>query len=163
MPNQISSKALIFYELLKTLDQKAKSELMELLANEVSNSANTLKEKEMPQGILSKINNNIIKEIDFEINALNNNIREKFIASALQLKELLINESIKCMPDVVTFNKGYVGLVWETKNNENIFIYSIPDGSLFYNKVGVNSSETYTMEATKENISNLIKTINIMV
>jgi len=60
------------------------------------------------------ISERLIKEVDSEIDALeidNNQIKESFTASAVQLKKLLVNESIKKTPDVVMFNKGYVGLV----------------------------------------------------
>ena len=105
----------------------------------------------------------IIKDIDSEIDALSKQIQKSFIASAEQLKKLLINESIKNAPDVVMFNKGYVGLVWETKDDENVFVYSIPDGTLFFNRVGINFSETRTLEANKKYFSVLIKKINAMV
>jgi len=112
------------------------------------------------------ISERLIKEIDSEIDALeldNNQIKESFINSAVQLKKLLVNESIKKTPDVVMFNKGYVGLIWETKSDESVFVYSITDGTLFFNKVGINSSETRTLNANRNIFSDLIKEINAMV
>jgi len=112
------------------------------------------------------ISERLIKEIDSEIDALeidNNQIKKSFIASAAQLKKLLVNESIKKTPDVVMFNKGYVGLVWETKNDESVFVYSMFDETLFFNKVGINSSETRTLNANRNIFSDLIKEINAMV
>jgi len=112
------------------------------------------------------ISERLIKEIDSEIDALemdNNQIKKSFIVSAAQLKKLLVNESIKKTPDVVMFNKGYVGLVWETKNDESVFVYSMFDETLFFNKVGINSSETRTLNANRNIFSDLIKEINAMV
>jgi len=109
------------------------------------------------------ISEHITKDINDELNSLNDQIKNLFMDSANQIKELLINEFIKIVPDIVMFNKGYVGLVWETKNNDNIFIYSIPDGTLFFNKVGLNFSETRTIAANKNNFSDLIKEINLLV
>ena len=162
MPNQISSKTIFYYELIKSLDLKARSELISLLSNERYGSSNALDESAY------NISNNavseqVINDIDIEIDALNDQIKEKFLASAEQLKKLLVNEFIKNTPDVLMFNKGYVGLIWETKDDGSIFVYSIPDGSLFYNKVGINFSETRTLEANKNNFAYLIKMINLMV
>jgi len=116
---------------------------------------------------ISAISERLIKEIDSEIDALemdnDGQIKKSFIASANQLKRLLVNESIKKTPDVVMFNKGYVGLVWEAKSDESIFVYSIPDGTLFFNTVGINSSKTHIIDANKELFSDLIKKINAMV
>jgi len=116
---------------------------------------------------ISAISERLIEEIDSEIDALemdnDGQIKKSFIASAKQLKRLLVNESIKKTPDVAMFNKGYVGLVWETKNDESVFVYSIPDGTLFFNKVGINSSETRIIDADRKLFSDLIKEINAMV
>jgi hypothetical protein len=113
------------------------------------------------------ISERLAKDVDSEIDALemgnNKQIKESFIASAKQLKMLLVNESIKKTPDVVMFNKGYVGLVWETKSDESVFVYSIPDGTLFFNRVGINFSETRIIDANREFFSDLIKKINAMV
>jgi len=126
-----------------------------------------VKEPSLDSKPTNNISKQLAKEIDLEIDALemdnNIQIREFFIASAEQLKGLLVNESIKKTPDVVMFNKGYVGLVWETKNDESVFVYSIPDGTLFFNKVGVNLSETRIIDANKKLFSDLIKKINAMV
>ena len=109
------------------------------------------------------ISERIIKDIDLEMDALNQQTQKYFSASAEQLKRLLVNESIKNTPDVVMFNKGYVGLVWETMADESVFVYSIPDGTLFFNKVGINFSETRILEANKKHFSALIRNINAIV
>jgi hypothetical protein len=120
-----------------------------------------------PDFYIHTISERLIKEINSEIDALeidnNKQIKESFVASAKQLKRLVVNESIKKNPDVVMFNKGYVGLVWETKDDESVFVYSIPDGTLFFNRVGVNFSETRVIDANRKLFSDLMKKINAMV
>jgi hypothetical protein len=121
-----------------------------------------------PNFYIPTISELLIKEVDSEMDdALeidsNRQIKESFIVSAEQLKKLLLNESIKKTPDVLMFNKGYVGLVWETKNDESVFVYSIPDGTLFFNRVGANFSETRNIDANKKHFSALIEKINAMV
>jgi len=110
----------------------------------------------------------IANEIESEIDGLHMDtydklVQDSFVNSAGQLKNLLTNESIKKMPDVLMFHKGYVGLVWEGKEDESIFVYSIPDGTLFFNRIGINFSETRKIIASKGLFSGLIKEINAMV
>lgn len=54
---------------------------------------------------------------------------DNFINTAAQLKELIIGENIKKLPDVVAFHKGYIDLCWETKDDKTVFLYSLPGGS----------------------------------
>jgi hypothetical protein len=112
---------------------------------------------------ISPINELLIKDIDSEMEVLDKQTQEIFLVSAEQLKKLLVNESIKKTPDILMFNKGYAGLVWEAKGDESIFLYSIPDGTLFFNRVRVGFSETHTMSADKKQFSALIRKINAMV
>lgn len=110
-----------------------------------------------------------IQEIESEIDMLDQNdyTEEKFhtfITTAEQLKRLLVNESIKVVPDVVTFHGGFVGLSWETKDDKTVFLYSLPDNTLFFHMVGRNNfCEKFTTAATKQNFSSLIKKINELV
>jgi hypothetical protein len=111
---------------------------------------------------------NLIKDIDSEMEDLelekyDEQTKKSFIASAEQLKKMLANASIKKTPDIVAFYKGYFGLIWDTKDDDCIYLYSMPGKKLFYNKVGENYSETRTVNADRKIFENLIKEINLMV
>nr|AGS54056.1 hypothetical protein [uncultured bacterium contig00048] len=111
---------------------------------------------------------NLIKEIDsefedLELETYDKETQKSFSASAEQLKKLLTNASIKKTPDVVVFYKGYFGLIWDTKDDDSVYLYSMPGKKLFYNKVGENYSETRTVNADRKIFENLIKEINLMV
>lgn len=89
--------------------------------------------------------------------------RRSFAESAEQLKGLLLGLSIHKTPDVLIFKKGYVGLSWDAKNDDSLFLYSIPGGTIFYNRVGKEGSKTATVYARKKPFNDLIKKINSLV
>jgi hypothetical protein len=120
---------------------------------------------------IQTVSENIIADIELEIEDLiseidNKETQNSFVAAAEQLKSLLKNMSIKKTPCVSMFYKGYVGLIWDAKDGDSVYLYSISgieNGKLFYNKVGKNRSETRTENAEKEIFAKLIKEINLMV
>lgn len=110
-----------------------------------------------------------IQEIESEIDSMEqeNYTEEKFksfVTSAEKLKYLLMNETIKVVPDVITFHGGFIGLSWETRDDKTIFLYAIPNNTLFFHMVGKNNfSEKFTLTASKQNFSSVIKKINELV
>jgi hypothetical protein len=100
---------------------------------------------------------------DLELETYDEETKESFIASAEQLKNLLVNASIKKTPRVLAFYKGYFGLVWSAKNDDSIYLYAIPKGKLFYNRVGEDGDEVRRIKPEKKAFESLIKEINIMV
>lgn len=111
----------------------------------------------------------VIRDIEEEIDSLdesayNTKIFENFIQTGEQLKTLVSNNNIKKMPDVLMFNKGYVGLSWEAKDDKTVFLYSLPEGKLFFQIVGANDfSERFTIDATQTNFYNLLQRVNALV
>jgi len=111
---------------------------------------------------------NLIKEIDTEFENLDlelydKEIQKSFSDSAEQLKTLLMNVNVKGTPDILTFHKGYFGLVWNAKDDDSIYLYSIPGGKLFYNKVNKYSDVVRRVNPEKKAFEELIKEINLMV
>jgi len=114
------------------------------------------------------ISENLIKDLDTEYKDLDMESYDKetqksFFDSVEQLKYLLTNVSIKKTPDILTFHKGYFGLVWDAKNDDSIYLYSIPKGKLFYDKVGKDRDEVRRINPEKKAFENIIKEINNMV
>jgi hypothetical protein len=110
----------------------------------------------------------LIKDIDLEFEDLeletyDEETQKSFSASAKQLKDLLANASIKEIPEILTFHKGYFGLAWDAKNDDSIYLYSIPGGKLFYNRVGKDGDEVRRIKPEKKEFESLIKEINLMV
>ena len=107
----------------------------------------------------------LVKNINIELceigaDEYDEQLRNSFINSAKQLKDLLFDVYIEKTPDVVMFHKGYFGLAWDTKEDDSIFLYSIPDGTLFFNEVGKYHSNRRIIKAEKELFKNLIENIN---
>jgi hypothetical protein len=100
---------------------------------------------------------------DLELETYDEETQKSFSASAEQLKDLLANVSIKKIPDVLAFYKGYFGLVWDAKNEDSIYLYSIPGEKLFYNRVGEDGDEVRRIEPERIAFEALIKEINLMV
>lgn len=119
--------------------------------------------------IFQTVSTKTIQDIDLEIDELEEKkysaeVFNNFINTAEQLKNLINGENIKKLPDIVAFHKGYIGLCWETKDDKSVFLYSLPDGSLFFNIVGLNNfSERFTVPATKSEFTALLSRINRMV
>ena len=119
--------------------------------------------------IFQTVSAKTIQCIDQEIDELDESkysedVFDNFINTAAQLKELIVGENIKKLPDVVAFHKGYIGLCWETKDDKTVFLYSLPEGSLFFNIVGSNNfSERFTAPATKDGFIALLNRINGLV
>ena len=64
------------------------------------------------------------------------------------------------MPDIITFNKGYFGLSWNTLDDKTIYLYSLPDNKLFYQIIGDNFNHKEIVDSKYQNFQNLIDKIN---
>ncbi|MBR0128419.1 MAG: hypothetical protein IJM09_01245, partial [Neisseriaceae bacterium] len=116
--------------------------------------------------IIQVINTNsnlIIGEIDLEldeikkIDGISPEIIKVFNQTAEQLKVFLNrNIRIKKMPDIITFNKGYFGLSWNTLDDKTIYLYSLPDNKLFYQIIGDNFNHKEIVDSKYQNFQNLI-------
>ena len=119
--------------------------------------------------IFNTVATHIMHDIEEEIDNLdessyNSTVFDNFLQTAEQLKRLIANSHFQKLPDILTFNKGYIGLSWETNDDKTIFVYSLPEGKIFFHMVGANDfSERFTIAATPMEFDNLVKKINALV
>lgn len=119
--------------------------------------------------IFNTVATHIMHDIDEEIDNLDEHryeptIFNNFVQTAEQLKYLIANKHFQKTPDVLTFNRGYIGLSWETNDDKTIFVYSLPEGRIFFHMVGDNDfSERFTIAAVPREFDNLVKKINALV
>lgn len=120
--------------------------------------------------IIQVINTNsnlIIGEIDLELDEIKKiddispEIIKVFNQTAEQLRVFLNrNIRIKKMPDIITFNKGYFGLSWNTLDDKTVYLYSLPDNKLFYQIIGDNFNHKEIVDSNYQNFQYLIEKIN---
>ena len=119
--------------------------------------------------VFDTVSTRTIKAIEEEIDLLEedkiaSDTFDNFINTANMMKNLVMHTNIKKLPDVVLFHKGYVGLSWDTTEDKAVFVYAMPDGTLFFHMVGSNNySERFTVEATAANFADLLQRINKLV
>ncbi len=105
-----------------------------------------------------------LANIDLELNdiSLNNALEQKvdsFMASADLFRNMLKGSQLRFAPDVFSHADGYIGLYWNTKNDADIYLVSIPSEGLFYKEI--DGETTFrTKVASMTEVTKLISKIN---
>lgn len=126
---------------------------------------NSLVNDDIVTPVSLNVNAIILNDIDSEIDELG---RDKdfesrmslFVSSSEQLKSMLQIANFKSVPDIFSHANGHIGLYWNTKNNEDIYLISVSDKYIFYKELDDKNTSSKKIN-TKPEFAEVVSKINL--